>query len=131
MVTLRRRDDERQPTLSGAPLFILMSLATEDKHGHALMKDIEQFAGVRLGPGTLYKAISRLEEDGLVAALPPDDRRRPYALTPAGRTVLMASIDYLGSVVEEGRARLRLVPGIPDSDTRVTLADADDEAVAG
>lgn len=92
--------------LQGVPLFVLMSLAEGAKHGHALTKDIERFAGVRLGPGTLYKAIGRLESFGLVAPCPPDARRRPYALTTEGRALLAYSIDYLGRVVAEGKNRL-------------------------
>lgn len=92
--------------LSGAPLYLVMSLASGPKHGHALMKDVERFAGVHLGPGTLYKALGRLEQDGVIESLPPDERRRPYALTPAGRDLLASSLDHLAAVVDEGRQRL-------------------------
>ena len=95
-------------TVNGAHLLLLMSLSTGDKHGHALMKDVERFSDVHLGPGTLYKALGRLEDLGYVEALPPDDRRLPYRLTPAGRAALVRSVDQLGRVVEEGRRRLRL-----------------------
>src|SRR6478609_3557274 len=61
------------------PLLILISLADGPKHGHALAKDIEDFAGVRLGPGALYGAITRLAERGLIEPFgSDDDRRRPY-----------------------------------------------------
>lgn len=90
------------------PLLILMSLAEGPKHGHRLMRDIETFAGVRLGPGTLYKAISRLETLGLIEALAPDERRRPYRLTPAGGAELASSLERLSDVVAEGRRRLEL-----------------------
>lgn len=96
-----------EETVSGAHLLLLMSLATGDKHGHALMKDVERFSDVHLGPGTLYKALARLEDLGYVEALPPDDRRLPYRLTPSGRAALVRSVDQLGRVVEEGRRRLR------------------------
>jgi DNA-binding PadR family transcriptional regulator len=49
---------------------ILTSLASGPKHGYALLLDIEEFAGVRLGPGTLYGAISRLEQRGLINRSP-------------------------------------------------------------
>ena len=65
-------------------VLILASLADGPKHGYALIKDIEEFAGARLGPGTLYAALSRLESRGLVQPLPEQDRRRPYRLTAAG-----------------------------------------------
>ena len=60
------------------PLLILVSLADGPKHGHALAKDIENFADVRLGPGALYGAITRLVERGLIEP--------PAATTGAGRT---------------------------------------------
>lgn len=101
-----RSEEDSQDTVSGAHLLLLMSLSSGDKHGHALMKDVERFSGVRLGPGTLYKALARLEDLGLIEALRPDDRRRPYALTPAGREVLIRSVEHLGRVVDEGRKRL-------------------------
>ena len=64
-------------------LLVLASLADGDKHGYAMMDDIERFAGVRLGPGTLYGAITRLEERGWIRGLDADDRRRPYRITGA------------------------------------------------
>ncbi len=94
-------------TLTGPPLLVLTSLAAAPRHGHALMKDIAGFAGVRLGPGTLYGAIARLEERGLIAPLPTDDRRRPYEITAAGEAVLDASVSELARVVAAGRSRLR------------------------
>lgn len=96
-----------EDTVTGAQLLLLMSLTAGDKHGHALMKDVERFSGVHLGPGTLYKALARLEDLGLIEALSPDDRRRPYALTPAGHDTLVRSVDHWGRVVDEGRRRLR------------------------
>ena len=54
---------------AGPATLILSSLAGGAKHGYALTKDIEQFSGVRLAPGTLYEALSRLEGQGLIEAL--------------------------------------------------------------
>src|SRR5579863_1489538 len=73
---------------AGPATLILASLAEGDKHGYALTKDIEAFAGVRLAPGTLYEALSRLEGQGLIEALESQDRRRPYRLTAAGAVAL-------------------------------------------
>ena len=58
-----------------ASVLILVSLADGPKHGYALQQDIEAFAGVRLGPGTLYGAISRLEQRGLIEAAVWKSRR--------------------------------------------------------
>jgi DNA-binding PadR family transcriptional regulator len=91
------------------PLLILTSLADGDKHGYALLQDIERFAGVHLGPGTLYGAIGRLEERGLIAPAgeaEPGTRRRPYRITATGAEALAAGLTELRAVVDEGLARL-------------------------
>ena len=90
------------------PLLILTSLAEGPKHGHALAKDIETFAGVALGPGALYGAITRLEEQGLIEALDADDRRRPYRLTPAGTAALRESVLEMRRIADVGSHRLGL-----------------------
>ncbi|MEZ0241186.1 MAG: PadR family transcriptional regulator [Chloroflexota bacterium] len=87
-------------------LLLLISLAGGPKHGHAMLLDIESFSGQRLGPGTLYGAIERLELDGLVEALPADDRRTPYRLTSAGSDYLARRIDGLQVLAGVGRSRL-------------------------
>ena len=89
------------------PVLILTSLASGPKHGHALLLDIEDFAGVRLGPGTLYGAIGRLEERGLIEALASEGRARPYRLTAEGSAALETTLAELRSIVAEGTARLR------------------------
>ena len=92
------------------PLLILVSLAEGPKHGHALAKDIEGFAGVRLGPGALYGAITRLVERGLIEPLAGDDRRRPYRITPPGATALAEALADMRRVTSTGVARLGLDP---------------------
>jgi DNA-binding PadR family transcriptional regulator len=91
-------------------VLILTSLADSDKHGYALLQDIEAFAGVRLGPGTLYGAITRLEQRGLIEAVGVSGRRRPYRMTAAGAEALQATLDSLRAIVDEGSARLALHP---------------------
>ena len=69
---------------SDPSLLILASLAGGPKHGYAMMEDIEQMSGTRLGPGTLYGALARLERRGLIEPLPAEERRRPYRITGVG-----------------------------------------------
>lgn len=88
-------------------LLVLVSLADGAKHGYALLKDIEAFAGVRLSPGTLYAAIARLEDAGLVEAVGSAERRRPYRLTGAGRSALAAELEAAATVSRVGLRRLR------------------------
>ena len=92
---------------AGPATLVLASLAEGPKHGYALTKDIEDFAGVRLAPGTLYEVLSRLESRGLIAALPAEDRRKPYELTATGATVLHEHLDRQRQVATVGLRRLR------------------------
>ncbi len=87
-------------------LLILVSLSDGPKHGYAIMTDVEEATGRPLGPGTLYAALGRLEERGLIRALEKVDRRRPYELTAAGATVLREQLTVLGSFAAMGLARL-------------------------
>lgn len=87
-------------------LLILISLAGGPKHGYAVMEDIAEFAGVRLGAGTLYGALTRLEARGLAEALPAADRRRPYRITAAGEVVLQTRVSDLDRCTATARARL-------------------------
>ena len=87
-------------------IFVLVSLADSPKHGYALMEDIESFAGVRLGPGSLYGCLARLEARGLIEPLPAEDRRNPYRLTAAGAAVLHQEVDRLSSLTAVATRRL-------------------------
>lgn len=91
---------------SEAALLILISLAGGPKHGYAMMEDIAAFADARLGAGTLYGALTRLEARSLVEALPAADRRRPYRLTAAGVAYLHTKLASLDACVATGRKRL-------------------------
>ncbi len=91
---------------SDRSILILTSLADWPKHGYALIKDIESFAGVKLGAGTLYSALAKLERAGLVEALPAEDRRRPYQITPAGREFLYARLTESARIAEIGLRRI-------------------------
>jgi hypothetical protein len=62
-------------------LLILTSLADGPKHGYAIMTDVAAFSGVRMEPGTLYGALSRLERRGWVRPLATAERRRPHEIT--------------------------------------------------
>jgi DNA-binding PadR family transcriptional regulator len=87
-------------------LLILISLADGPKHGYAMTRDIEAISGQRLGPGTLYGAITRLEERKWIEPLPPEDRRRPYRLTGAGQRVLRHRLDTLRAMTRVATSRL-------------------------
>ena len=87
-------------------LLVLASLADGEKHGYAMTEDIRCFANVRLGPGTLYGAITRLEQRGWIEPVPAQDRRQPYRLTSAGRVYLKEQLGSLGKVLRVAMQRL-------------------------
>lgn len=111
----------RDPTaflpLSEAVFQILLALADEPRHGYGIMQEVEERTDgrVHLGPGTLYGAIKRLREQGLIDKVDDetvsggDERRRHYRLTPLGRGVAILEAKRLERLVETAR-RKRLIP---------------------
>ena len=92
---------------SDPELLILSSLAGEPKHGYAILADVEAFAGIRLGPGTLYTAITRLVDKGWIAPEAAAGRQRPYRLTGAGAVCLEEMLKNIRRVSRIGMERLR------------------------
>lgn len=100
--------------LTPAVFHILLALADQDRHGYAIILDIAERTdnAMRLGTGTLYTAISRLLEQGLIEepderpdAEEDDERRRYYRLTPFGRDVANAEARRLAALVKMARSR--------------------------
>lgn len=102
-----RTDLGRLGRYTGPATLILSSLAGGEKHGYALIKDVEQFAGVHLSPGTLYGALTRLVDQGLIEPVPSDDeRRRPYRITGVGSEALRAQLSEQRRMADIGLRRL-------------------------
>src|ERR1700752_5292906 len=91
---------------AGPATLILSSLADGPKHGYALTKDVADFAGVRLAPGTLYEALARLESQGMIEALEGHDRLGRAQLPAAGTVALKAPLDAQRQVTDVGLRRL-------------------------
>lgn len=91
---------------------IALVLAGGAAHGYAIMRELEEVAGRRLGPGTLYRTIHQMLADGLIEELDvpagADPRRRPYRLTRLGRTVARREATRLARLTETA-ARCRLL----------------------
>ena len=91
---------------------ILLSLADGERHGYDIMKDIERRTDgrLRLHPGTLYRALGRLIDDGLVEQrgteeAATDERRRPVRMTRLGAKVARAESERLAVQVTQARER--------------------------
>jgi len=111
MLSMRNKSEQPMRGLgrnNEPSVLILTSLASGEKHGYALTKDIESFAGVTLGPGTMYGAIARLVERGLIEPTSSDDRRQPYRITASGRAALSGAVSEMRVVADEGALRLGL-----------------------
>ncbi|EMA7399020.1 PadR family transcriptional regulator [Bacillus cereus] len=90
-------------------LFILISLAEGNKHGYAIMEDIEKSYDIKIGPGTLYGAISRMEKQKLIEAISSKDRKKPYQITTEGKEYLQGKLKEIEHVTKLGFQRLGLI----------------------
>jgi DNA-binding PadR family transcriptional regulator len=112
-----KEDFDQFLPLSPAELHILLALASEDRHGYGIMREIaRQSEGhYKLGPGTLYDNLQKLLDRGVVEerslrSADDDPRRRYYRLTRFGRGLLATEIARLEGVVREARQHLKIRP---------------------
>ncbi|HUG14660.1 MAG TPA: PadR family transcriptional regulator [Thermomicrobiales bacterium] len=100
--------------LTPAVLHILLALAAGEKHGYAMMREVEELSdgAIRLGPGTLYRSIKRMLDDGFIEEADEredptlnDERRRYYRLTPFGSQVLGLETGRLERLLSTARQR--------------------------
>ncbi|MCI0519407.1 MAG: PadR family transcriptional regulator [Chloroflexi bacterium] len=89
--------------LSEATYYILLALV-EPMHGYSLMQKVEAISQgqVKIGPGTLYGAFATLEAEKLIVKVSEADRRKTYALTDKGRSVLKRQIERLEVMLRNG-----------------------------
>ena len=100
--------------LSPANLYILLSLAAEDRHGYGIMQEVARQSDgqYKLGPGTLYDNLQKLMNQGIVEDAPrrsadDDPRRRYYRMTSFGRKVLAADVERLEELIRAAKGKLR------------------------
>ena len=114
MSSKTNNDPEGHLPLSPAVFHILLALADEERHGYGIMQEVKRRTDgkVRLGAGTLYGAIKRLLEKGIIAETDerPDpevneERRRYYRLTDFGQRVLRVEVSRLNQLVQQARAK--------------------------
>ena len=99
--------------LPPATLHILLALAADDRHGYAIIQDVEARTGgrLRMSAGTLYRSVARMVEQGLIEEVvarrtrSDDERRRYYRITPFGTATARAELRRLAQLVRSGRAR--------------------------
>ena len=113
-MTKRRPDPRDFLPLTPAIAHILLALADEDRHGYAIMQEIERMTdgAVRMGPGTLYGTLKRMLASGLVEEIDErpdpgmdDERRRYYRATPLGAAVLAAETERMAALLGAARAK--------------------------
>jgi DNA-binding PadR family transcriptional regulator len=103
------RDPKDFLPLPSSSFHVLLVLAEEEKHGYAIMREVERISdgSVRMGPGTLYGTIKRLLETGMVEESGErpdpdldDERRRYYRITGLGERVVAAEVHRLSTMIE-------------------------------
>lgn len=118
-MTHKARDPEPYLPLTPAMFHVLVAVADGEKHGYAIMKEVEQHTegSVTLSAGTLYGIVKRLLNEGMIeesrrrpAAALDDERRRYYRLTAFGRTVATAEAERLEQALTLARAKRLLGP---------------------
>jgi DNA-binding PadR family transcriptional regulator len=106
---MAERDPLASLPLTAALFHVLLSLADGEKHGYAILKEVEQRTNgsVSLSTGTLYGIIKRLLADGMIreSVAGSDDRRRAYRLTAFGRKVALAEAKRLRELVISAHAK--------------------------
>ena len=112
----------RRKPLSQPVIYILLALADGNRHGYAIKQEVDRLTdgAIRLGPSTLYEAIQRLLEGGLIAEADASDepvngqeaQRRYYRLTERGWTSLRQEIQQLGRLVDHARDNPRVRKGL-------------------
>lgn len=104
-------DPKASLPLSPVALYVLLSLADGERHGYAIIKEIEDASGgaIRVLPGTLYRIIKQLVDDRWIIEVEPygsdDERRRYYRITPWGRKIAEAEVDRMATILRMARAR--------------------------
>lgn len=90
--------------MSESAFYILLSLETP-RHGYGVILHVEEITGgrLRLGAGTIYGTLSRFEKDGLIQPAGEEDRRKIYAITEAGETLLRSEVERIGELWENGK----------------------------
>lgn len=117
MTARSQQDPASALPLTHVTYYVLLALASEDRHGYGIIKDVADRTGgqVELEAGTLYAAIKRMKDEGWIEDAPTrsgaDPRRRTYAITEFGRQVLLAESRRLEAMVELAR-EAKVLPAI-------------------
>lgn len=114
MPTVRQPNPQSFVPLPPAALHVLLAIGPEERHGYAIMLEVERITGgaVRMGPGTLYGTVKRLLGDGLIEEcgerpdpVRSDQRRRYYRVSALGRTVVANEVERLQSMINKTQVR--------------------------
>ena len=113
-----KESKNRRLPLTPAVFHILLALADQERHGYGIMKEVAARTGrkIRMGPGTLYGTLKRMQADGLVTEsenrkrdLAGEERRRYYRMTQLGRAVARAEAERLENLIDIARIK-QLLP---------------------
>ncbi len=91
------------------PMYYILLILNSPNHGYGIMQTVEEMTEghVKIGAGTLYTLLSRFEKEGIIEALPEEDRKKNYVITKRGKELLEEEFQRLNRLVKDGRDILR------------------------
>ncbi|OEC85834.1 MULTISPECIES: PadR family transcriptional regulator [Methanobacterium] len=94
--------------LTEAAYYILISL-NEPRHGYGIMQHVEKLTNgrIKIGAGTMYGNLSRMEKEGLITSVAEEDRKKIYGLSEKGKIVLKLELERLEELIEHGKNEMR------------------------
>lgn len=98
--------------MTEATYYVLLSLS-KPRHGYAIMQHVEQMSQgrLKLGPGTLYGILSKMESEQIIQMIGAEEKRKTYELTQVGRQLVEAEIERLQELYENGRQEISKAGG--------------------
>ena len=94
--------------LTEAAYYVLISL-NEPRHGYGIMQHVEKLTNgrIKIGAGTMYGNLSRMEKEGLISSVAEEDRKKIYKLSEKGKIVLKLELERLEELLDHGKNEMR------------------------
>jgi len=110
---MAKKNTPKPGLMTETTFYILLSLV-EPLHGYGVMKKVEEISHetVTIGPGTLYGAFSKLEQDGLIDVVSQGNRRKVYGLTQKGKQILLDQINKFSILAENGQKLIQQLSSV-------------------
>ena len=104
---VKKLQDKYLP-LTEAAYYVLISL-NKPRHGYGIMQHVEKLTEgrIKIGAGTMYGNLSRMEKEGLITSVAEEDRKKIYEISEKGKIVLKLELERLEELIEHGKTEMR------------------------